>query len=87
VNVDDPPDKDNYGATAASLMAYAKVTIDTSLSAWAVNESKISVRVKGDTYKGKCVGYDGDRIIIEDDVKNSIVVYLSSGVAVLGPRE
>jgi hypothetical protein len=77
----------NIGATAASMMAHTKVIIDSSLSGWSSITEKIRVRVQGTEYAGKVCGFDGERLLLLDDLDVPTIIYLKSGIAIIGPKD
>ena len=74
-------------ATAAAMMAHTKVIMDTSMSAWSAHEQKVRVRVNGVEHSGTMTGFDGERLLLVDDLRVPTLIYLNSGVAIIGPQE
>ena len=77
----------NFGAISAGQMAAAAIAIDTSLSCWAGDREQIRIRVQGTEHTGKFSGFDGERMLLVDDLGVPILIYLKSGVVIIGPKD
>ena len=42
--------------------------------------SKVRITLNGQTYQGVCAAFDGERIIIVDDLQVGTIIWLKSGV-------
>jgi hypothetical protein len=76
----------NLGALAASNMASTEVIINTSITSWCSGEEKARVRINGQEYTGRMLGFDGERLLLVDDLNVPTIIYLKSGIAITGPK-
>lgn len=76
----------NVGALAASHLASTSVVIDTSVAAWSMNQARVRIRAGGQEYSGRLAGFDGNRLLLLDDLDVPTIIHLSSGVVITGPK-
>jgi hypothetical protein len=80
-------DNINPGAQAAAAIAHATVIVDSCMVSWVANESQVKIRAGEVEYEGRLLGFDRKRLTIMDESNRAIIIYLESGVVLIGPPE